>query len=234
MKKIIFLGYSKKETKIIEKLKENNNYQVFNTKNKIKLKDLDGINFIICFGYRHIIANEILNKKMNIINLHISYLPYNKGAHPNFWSFAENTPSGITINRIDKGIDTGNIIYQKLLDFELNKNKKKLTFKKTYSTLISEIENLFLSNKKNILSNSFEEYKQIGKGSYHKSHELPNILKSWNQNIFDTITKYQLENEIYIEKKLRILNDIENTRKINNINSDDDKISKLFKKLNER
>ena len=65
MKKIIFLGYSKKETKIIEKLKENNNYQVFNTKNKIKLKDLDGINFIICFGYRHIIANEILNKKMN-------------------------------------------------------------------------------------------------------------------------------------------------------------------------
>ena len=87
---------------------------------------------------------------------------------------------------------------------------------------------------------------------------MPNILKSWNQNIFDTITKFQLKNEIYIEKKLRILNDIENTRKNNNINwmnilrhsiknstektlkilksinSDDDKISKLFKKLNEK
>lgn len=258
MKKIIFLGYSPKETKIIEKLKENNNYQVFNTKNKIKLKNLDGINFIICFGYRHIIDNEILIKKKNIINLHISYLPYNKGAHPNFWSFAENTPSGVTIHRIDRGIDAGNIIYQKLLDFELNKNKKKLTFKKTYSTLISEIENLFISNERNILRNNFEEYKQIGKGSFHKTHELPNILKSWNQNIFDTITKFQLKNEIYIEKKLRILNDIENTRKNNNINwmnilrhsiknstektlkilksinSDDDKISKLFKKLNER
>jgi hypothetical protein len=38
MKKILFLGYSQKETKIIEKLKENKNYQIFNTKNKIKFK----------------------------------------------------------------------------------------------------------------------------------------------------------------------------------------------------
>ena len=37
MKKILFLGYSSKETKIINKLKENNNYQIFNTKKKNKL-----------------------------------------------------------------------------------------------------------------------------------------------------------------------------------------------------
>tara|TARA_B110000114_G_scaffold175747_1_gene205618 strand:- start:930 stop:1169 length:240 start_codon:yes stop_codon:yes gene_type:complete len=75
----------------------------------------------------------------DILNLHISYLPFNKGTHPNFWSFAENTPSGVTIHKINKKIDSGNIIYQKILDFELNKNKKKLTFKDTYSVLISEI-----------------------------------------------------------------------------------------------
>ena len=63
MKKILFLGYSQKETKIIEKLKENKNYQIFNTKNKIKLKNLDDINFIISFGYRHIINEDILKKK---------------------------------------------------------------------------------------------------------------------------------------------------------------------------
>ena len=51
-----------------------------------------------------------------IVNLHKAYLPYNKGAHPNFWSFAENTPSGITIHVIDSGIDTGNIIYRKFID----------------------------------------------------------------------------------------------------------------------
>jgi hypothetical protein len=41
MKKILFLGYYKKETKIIEKLKENKNYQIFNTKNKIKFKNIE-------------------------------------------------------------------------------------------------------------------------------------------------------------------------------------------------
>ena len=146
MKKILFLGYSQRETKIIEKLKENKNYKIFNTKNKIQLKNLDEIDLVIVFGYRHIINQDIIKKRKKIVNLHISYLPYNKGAHPNFWSFAENTPSGVSIHKIDRGIDTGNIIYQKLLDFELNKNRKKLTFRKTYSTLISEIENLFIMN----------------------------------------------------------------------------------------
>ena len=60
MKKIIFLGYSQKETKIIDKLKENKNYQIFNTKNKIKLKNLDNIDLVISFGYRHIIGEDIL------------------------------------------------------------------------------------------------------------------------------------------------------------------------------
>ncbi len=258
MKKILFLGYSNKETAIIDKLKENKKFQIFNTKNKIKLKDLNNINLVISFGYRHIIDKEILKKKKNIINLHISYLPYNRGAHPNFWSFAENTPSGVSINKIDNGIDTGNIIYQKLIDFELNKNKKILTFRKTYSTLISEIENLFIVNTKNILSGEYEDFKQIGDGTFHNSNQLPVILKSWNQNIFKTIIKYQKEKKNIINKKLDLLNEIEKTRKNNNvnwmnilrlsiknsplktleilnsINIDDDRISKLFKKLNEK
>ena len=176
MKKILFLGYSQKETKIIDKLKENKNYQIFNTKNKIKLKNLDDINLIISFGYSHVISEDILKKKKNIINLHISYLPYNRGAHPNFWSFAENTPSGVSVHKIDNKIDTGNIIYQKLLDFELNKNRRKLTFKKTYLTLISEIENLFIANSKYIVNNEYDEFEQIGNGSYHEANELPVIL----------------------------------------------------------
>ena len=258
MKKILFLGYSHKETKIIDKIKENKKLQIFNTKNRIKLKDLNNINLIISFGYRHLISEEILKKKKNIINLHISYLPYNKGAHPNFWSFAENTPSGVTINKIDKGIDTGKIIYQKLLDFELNKNRRLLTFKKTYSTLISEIENLFIRNIQNLLNNEYDEFEQIGNGTYHNADELPNILKSWNQNIYNTINKYHREKNNSIDKKLKLLKEIEKTRKNNNvnwmnilrqsikntpnktlkilnsINSDDEIISNLFKKLNEK
>ncbi|OUX36083.1 MAG: hypothetical protein CBE33_06790 [Candidatus Pelagibacter sp. TMED273] len=257
MKKILFLGYSQKETKLISILKDKKNCQIFYSKNKISLKSLDNIKIIISFGYRHLISDDIIKKK-KVINLHMSYLPFNRGAHPNFWSFAENTPSGVTIHKADKGIDKGDIIYQKLLDFDLNKNKKKLTFSNTYSVLKSEIENLFISNFENILHNQYRQFKQIGNGTFHNERELPHILKSWNQNIFNTVTRYQKYKNNDIVKKLKLLDEIEQTRKNNNvnwmnilrhsmknspsetlkflnsINSDDDIISNLFKKLNEK
>jgi len=42
-------------------------------------------------------------------------LPYNKGSHPNFWSFIENSPKGVSIHEIDEGIDTGKLIASKKL-----------------------------------------------------------------------------------------------------------------------
>ena len=94
-------------------------------------------------------------------------MPFNKGAHPNFWSFVENTPSGFSIHQVDHGVDTGKIIYQKKIDFELFKNKQTLTFSKTYKVLINEIENLFLENIEDIINQKFISIEQIGKGSYH-------------------------------------------------------------------
>ena len=165
------------------------------TQRKIDLNTAKKFDSIISFGYRDIIDKNIIDSlKYPIINLHISFLPYNKGAHPNFWSFAENTPSGITIHQIDHGIDTGKIIYQKQIDFELFKNKKTLTFAKTYKTLISEIENLFLINADEIINKKFNPSEQIGKGSYHSKEDLPELLKNWEQNIYETILEY---NKLY-------------------------------------
>jgi methionyl-tRNA formyltransferase len=118
-------------------------------------------------------------------------LPYNKGAYPNFWSFVENIPSGVTICQIDCGIDNGRIIYQKQIDFELFKNKKNLTFLKTYETLINEIENLFVINIKDIINQNFNSSEQIGEGSYHNEKDLPKLLKNWEQNIYQIILKYK-------------------------------------------
>ena len=43
--------------------------------------------------------------KRPIVNLHISYLPFNRGSHPNYWSFVENTPKGVSIHEIDEQIE---------------------------------------------------------------------------------------------------------------------------------
>lgn len=46
------------------------------------------------------------------VNLHPSYLPYNRGANPNVWSIIDGTPAGVTLHYIDAGIDTGDIVAQ--------------------------------------------------------------------------------------------------------------------------
>jgi len=183
LKKILFLGYNDKETKIIKELRKKGNI-VINTSKKINsFSDYD---LIISFGYKHIISkNLIYNPKISILNLHISYLPWNRGAHPNFWSFYEDTPKGVTIHLIDEGIDTGAIIYQKEITFD----RSEKTFESTYQRLIQEIEKLFIKNMDNLLNGDFEAKKQVGEGTFHKRNDLPDDFKGWNKDIKNEISR---------------------------------------------
>ena len=117
MNSILFLGYRKNKTKIINFLR-NKKFNVIELGNKQITKSILKKNFIliISFGYKRIIKESII-KKLNrpIINLHMSFLPFNKGAHPNFWSFVENTPKGVSIHEIEKNIDSGPTIVRKKL-----------------------------------------------------------------------------------------------------------------------
>ena len=161
MKKIIFLG---KSDNIINFL-QNQGYKVTNFTEKITLQDFQQIMPLhtISYGYQHIITEDIL-KEYKIINLHISYLPYNRGANPNFWSFFDNTPKGVTIHFMDKGIDTGNIIFQKKIKFSFN----EFTLSTTYHRLKKEIEALFISQWKNIETKNYNQKTQnLLSGSYY-------------------------------------------------------------------
>lgn len=96
--------------------------------------------FIISFGYRHIIKKYVLDRfYKRAVNLHISYLPWNRGADPNFWSFFENTPKGVTLHYLDEGIDTGDIIAQSYIDYDIETD----TLATTYERLIETGKTLF-------------------------------------------------------------------------------------------
>ena len=144
---------------------------VIYTKEKININFVKRINpdLIISYNYKYIISKEIIefaNKK--IINLHISYLPYNKGAHPNIWSFLENTPIGVTIHYIDEGVDTGDIILQKKVIFDEDKE----TLKSSYEILHREIQTLFKENWEKIKKEQIKPKKQTGGGSKHYKRDL--------------------------------------------------------------
>ena len=142
--------------------------------------------FIISYNYRHLIPEEVLNLMPGrVINLHTSYLPYNRGSSPNFFSFLENTPKGVTIHLMDKGLDTGDILCQKELSFDENKE----TFVSSYNRLQEEIKRLFQDNWEAMKTGSLMPVKQTGEGSYHRMRELEAIKEktpfTWDETIAD-------------------------------------------------
>ena len=190
-KKVLFLGYSQNETRLIDVL-INAKCEVWHSQEKNP--QFNGFDVIISFGYRHIICKEDIELcKAPIINLHISYLPWNRGAHPNFWSFYDNTPSGVTIHLVDEGIDTGPIIFQKYVEF----NDDQSTFRSTQTRLINEVENLFIENISQLIACNFKVFQQNFYGTYHSILDLPSEFRGWDLIAKDEVSrlKIALENK---------------------------------------
>lgn len=150
-------------------------------------------NLVISYNYRYIINKDIISYVNNrIINLHISLLPWNRGAHPNVWAFLEDTPKGVTIHILDEGLDTGNILYQKKVHFD----ECKETLASSYKKLHNEIQELFISNWEDIRNWNVKPIPQIEGGTKHFAREfedLKNILKfnnDWNINIREVQKRY--------------------------------------------
>lgn len=180
--KILFLG---EKTNPVYKWLLNNNEEVISITKKINLEFVKNGNFefIISYGYRHIISQEIiLFMKEKIINLHISLLPYNRGSDPNFWSFLENSPKGVTIHLIDSGIDKGDILVQKQIEIDA----KNHTLKTSYDLLNTEIQNLFYDNWINIKNRKISPKRQNVGGSFHLKSDLQNYLYLIEKNGWDT------------------------------------------------
>lgn len=176
-KDILFLGYSEEDTGLINRLTKRG-FKVANFQNKLDSNLFLDYDLVISYGYRFILTKDQLsNCKQPPINLHISLLPWNRGAHPNFWAFHDSTPHGVTIHEIDEGIDTGRILFQKELIFDEN-----LSLKSSYNQKREEIENLFISNLFDIIYRTTKPFKSDSKGTFHLSKELPNNI-NWELNI---------------------------------------------------
>ena len=190
-KTCLLLGKTE-DTLKIKKVILQKKWHVICKNKKIKRNNLRNIDLIITFNYRHVLKKSILKKlKRPAINLHISYLPYNRGCHPNFWSFVENSPKGVTIHEISRGIDTGPIIYQKKIFFNFNK-KKHDNFFKTNKILLLEIQKLFIKKINQILNKTYITKKQRKNGSFHYRGDLPIFMKkNWRSKIKNILKMYK-------------------------------------------
>ena len=144
-----------------------------------------GFDFLICYGYRHILKKDILALFPDkAINLHISFLPWNRGADPNLWSFVDNTPKGVSIHHIDEGVDTGDIIAQRQIEFS-----ERETLASSYQTLQYEIQALFMEFWPRIADGSAPRRAQTSNGSFHEKKDRRDVehllVNGWNTVVKD-------------------------------------------------
>jgi methionyl-tRNA formyltransferase len=131
----------------------------------------------ISFGYRHILKPSVIEKfPHGVVNLHVSLLPWNRGADPNLWSFLEDTPKGVSLHYIDAGIDTGPLIDQRRLFFG-----DEHTLRTSYEILFRSVIDLFRENWPKLERGSIKPMKQPDGGSYHKASDKAPYLRFLKQ-----------------------------------------------------
>lgn len=149
--------------------------------------------YIVSYNYNYLIpADVIAYMKGRILNLHISLLPWNRGFSPNLWSFIDSTPKGVTIHQVDASLDTGGILVQRELFFDVCQE----TFASTYEILNCEIQILFMENWEDIKNGKLQPQNQTGKGTYHCKKDLEELQQrmpfTWDMNIADFLNAYQI------------------------------------------
>lgn len=164
--KILFLTSNKAATKnLFVFLKKQKDIEAILFEKKLELSDLKEINpdLVVSYNYSFLVKQGAIDwMRGKIINLHISFLPYNRGADPIIWSILENTPSGVTIHLVDKGLDTGDIIFQKKVFI-----KEEDCLEDLYNRLQKEIQNLFIENFSCLKNWRIKKIKQPAKSTFH-------------------------------------------------------------------
>lgn len=149
----------------------------------------EGWDWLVSFGYRHMIRRAVLDLyPERIINLHISLLPWNRGADPNLWSFLEDSPKGVTIHRVDEGLDTGPILAQRRVDWQPGD-----TLATSYARLTSSLEDLFREVWPGIRSGHLQAQAQPAGGSAHRLKDrlqVEHLLsQGWDTSVESLIRK---------------------------------------------
>ncbi len=175
IKNILKLFLSKYKT--LEDIASKNNIKYFSFTKKeykyfhdfIKKEEPD---LVIVYSMPFLIKEDTLNlAKIGFVNIHPSYLPEFRGPDPWIYQFLrKDNKFGYTIHFIDKGEDTGDIIFQEKFDID-------------YEMQFSELVDLFLKRASKNIINIINDIK-IGKDINRiKQPKVINSLRAKRTNL---------------------------------------------------
>lgn len=102
------------------------------------------------------------------VNTHPSLLPYNRGKHYNFWALVEQSPFGVTLHKVDRGIDTGDLLFQKAIRTDWTDTGETL-YRKAARAMIELFKEAYPSIRRLDFSPRAQE---LAMGSFHRGSEM--------------------------------------------------------------
>ncbi len=176
-----------------------NNFKITNLKSLYKIENL----IFVSIEFEDII--DIKNfKSKELFNFHFSLLPKYRGCHTNFFQiyFGEKY-SGVTLHKIDNGIDTGPIISS--IKFKININDNAL---KNYKRLMKNSFLLYKKNFVNIIKKKYKERKQNHKISSYFSRNSVNydVMKHFNIKKINLNSFHKIKAFIFPPLQLPLVN----------------------------
>lgn len=147
------------------------------------------IDFFLSLEFDQIVKPEKLQTD-KIYNIHFSELPKYKGMYTSVWPilYADNQ-SGVTLHKIDRGIDTGDVIAQKV--FNLSEKDRS---QDCYRKYIDNSKDLLSEWFSKIINNQIQPKEQLAINSTYFSKET--IDYSSLSIDFDK-TAWQIQRQIY-------------------------------------
>jgi len=163
-----------KKIKKYLKLKKNK-IIIFNKKiSKRNLRKIESIrpDYILVIFWPHLLPESLIRiPSYGCVNLHIGYLPYNRGKNANVWPIIDQTPAGVSMHYINNNIDSGNVISQVKVKTHITDSGKSL-----YNRLVKSCLPLFKKTWKNLKNNRIQGKKQkIKNGSIHYSKDFKKL-----------------------------------------------------------
>jgi methionyl-tRNA formyltransferase len=147
---------------------------VFESEQHILERLTDDVDLGLLAWWPKILRSPLLESPRNgFINTHPSFLPYNRGKHYNFWALVEEAPFGVTLHKVNAGIDTGDIVFQSVIDYDWCDTGETL-----YKKAQLEMLDLFINSYPSIRADGLKAIQQEQNiGSFHRSSELEHASK---------------------------------------------------------
>jgi len=138
---------------------------------------------ILSIYYRKILPKSLINyPKLGCINIHPSALPFYRGPVPTAWAIENGEENfGITIHYMDEGIDTGDILVQKIYEIEQGETGYEL-----YTRAMRLGYQLFQEHFDEIVEGKIARKPQMGIGSYYGKKNGKHTI-NWKKTVQEII-----------------------------------------------